>query len=55
MCGFSGFIGETEGDGETRKAVLKKMMDKIAHRGPDSEGMFVDDKAALGFRKHNRP
>ncbi len=51
MCGFSGFIGETEGDGETRKAVLKKMMDKIAHRGPDSEGMFVDDKAALGFRR----
>lgn len=31
MCGFSGFIGETEGDEETRKVVLKKMTDKIAH------------------------
>lgn len=51
MCGFSGFIGTTEGDMDSRKAILKKMMDKIAHRGPDQEGMFVDDKVALGFRR----
>ena len=51
MCGFSGFIGTTEGDMDSRKAILKNMMDKIAHRGPDQEGMFVDDKVALGFRR----
>lgn len=51
MCGFSGYAGTTEGDQESRRAVLKKMMDKIAHRGPDQEGMFVNDKVALGFRR----
>ncbi len=51
MCGFSGFAGITEGNEESRKAILKKMMDKIAHRGPDQEGMFVNDKVALGFRR----
>lgn len=51
MCGFSGFAGATDGNEENRKAILKKMMDKIAHRGPDQEGMYVDDRVALGFRR----
>ncbi len=51
MCGFSGFAGDIGQDEEFRKQILKKMMDKIAHRGPDQEGMFVNDKIALGFRR----
>lgn len=51
MCGFSGFIGLSDKDNESRKEILKKMMDRIAHRGPDQEGMFVNDKVALGFRR----
>ncbi len=47
MCGICGFIGNTQND----KAVLKKMMDKIAHRGPDDEGMYVDRHAAIGHRR----
>lgn len=47
MCGFTGFVGEV-GD---REQVLMNMMDTIVHRGPDSEGKFVDDVAALGFRR----
>lgn len=47
MCGFTGFIGETE----EREQVLERMMDTIVHRGPDSSGKFVDDNAALGFRR----
>lgn len=47
MCGICGFFGETENS----KAVLKKMMDKIAHRGPDDEGMYVDKLAAIGHRR----
>ncbi len=27
------------------------MTDKIAHRGPDQEGMFLSEQAALGFRR----
>lgn len=51
MCGFSGFAGAVEESGDSRKEILKRMMDKIAHRGPDQEGMFVNDKVALGFRR----
>ena len=50
MCGVSGFIGKTGAD-KDREAILKGMMDKIAHRGPDQEGMFVDENVALGFRR----
>jgi len=47
MCGICGFAGETE----NKKEILKTMMDKIAHRGPDDEGMYVDNKVALGHRR----
>lgn len=47
MCGFAGFIGKVE----NREEVLVNMMNTIIHRGPDSEGKYVDDDAALGFRR----
>ncbi|MBR3646110.1 MAG: asparagine synthase (glutamine-hydrolyzing) [Lachnospiraceae bacterium] len=47
MCGICGFAGEVENS----KVVLKKMMDKIAHRGPDDEGMYVDKYVAIGHRR----
>ena len=47
MCGFSGFAGNNC----KKEDVLKRMTDKIAHRGPDQEGMFLSEKAALGFRR----
>lgn len=48
MCGISGFTGKVSGD---KEKILVKMMDKIAHRGPDQAGTFVDEDAALGFRR----
>ena len=47
MCGICGFIGEVDDS----KKVLKQMMDKIAHRGPDDEGMYVDNDVAIGHRR----
>ena len=47
MCGFAGFVGEVE----NREQVLKAMMNTIIHRGPDSEGIYIDEEAALGFRR----
>lgn len=47
MCGICGFAGPVKNN----KDVLKKMMDKIAHRGPDDEGMYVDDNVAIGHRR----
>lgn len=48
MCGISGFTGSVSGN---KEEILTKMMDKIAHRGPDQAGTFCDDDAALGFRR----
>lgn len=47
MCGFTGFIGKID----KREEVLTSMMDTIIHRGPDSSGQFIDEEAALGFRR----
>ncbi len=47
MCGFVGFSGKLE----HKKEILNKMMGRIVHRGPDSEGEFIDDDVALGFRR----
>ena len=52
MCGIAGWINldnnETNRDAE---AVLHSMCDTIVHRGPDSEGLWVDETAALGMRR----
>ena len=52
MCGFIGFTGQLE----NREAILRKMADRIAHRGPDMEGFHISgegaaDSIALGFRR----
>ncbi len=47
MCGFAGFTNFIGDDG----TVITKMMDKIVHRGPDSDGKFVDESIAMGFRR----
>lgn len=49
MCGFVGFIDEERG--YDREATVRAMADAIAHRGPDSDGYFVDGQCALGFRR----
>ena len=48
MCGFAGFYG---GECEDRRQVVENMGREIAHRGPDDDGIFTDDTAALGFRR----
>ena len=48
MCGIAGFINAREAaDG----AVLQTMLARIAHRGPDGQGVFLDGRAALGHRR----
>lgn len=47
MCGIAGYISSEE----TSREVLKKMTDRIAHRGPDAEGFYLDKRAALGHRR----
>lgn len=47
MCGIAGFVGA--GDG----AVLRRMTDRLAHRGPDAEGFFEKPDAGV-FLGHRR-
>ena len=47
MCGFSGFIDNIP----NKKNILESMMDEIIHRGPDESGEYIDENAALGFRR----
>ncbi len=47
MCGFCGFTGELI----NREQLLRNMADKITHRGPDSEGVYMDDTLAMAFRR----
>ncbi len=47
MCGIVGFINNSK----NKKPIIKKMNDRIIHRGPDSEGFYVDDFIALGHRR----
>lgn len=47
MCGFVGFTNKISDSGE----VLSRMTESIKHRGPDSEGEYIDSDVALGFRR----
>lgn len=47
MCGIAGYISNKGID----QKVLKKMTDRIAHRGPDGEGFFTDELCGLGHRR----
>ena len=44
MCGIAGFISPTRANA----AALAPMLARIAHRGPDGQGTFVEGPAALG-------
>lgn len=50
MCGFVGFAAAKLEQAEAR-ATIKAMGDLIAHRGPDGEGFYVDERVALGHRR----
>src|SRR5437899_1784270 len=49
MCGIVGLLSlnGSRPDG----AVLKRMTDAIAHRGPDGEGQYLDGPVGLGNRR----
>ena len=50
MCGI---VGRFERDGERQvdRAQIRRMCDRIVHRGPDDEGQFVEGSVGLGVRR----
>ncbi len=47
MCGITGFISKDK----NKDKIIKKMSDRIIHRGPDQEGYYTDENVALGHRR----
>ncbi|GAA3218542.1 asparagine synthase (glutamine-hydrolyzing) [Actinocorallia longicatena] len=45
MCGIAGVSGRPDAD------LVRRMCAAVAHRGPDGEGLYTDDHAALGTRR----
>ena len=52
MCGIAGWINLKQSDAKDHaEAVLHSMCETILHRGPNSEGLWLDDTVALGMRR----
>src|SRR5574343_75782 len=49
MCGITGIFNIN--GASVSKSVLKSMTDKIAHRGPDGEGLYTEENIGLGHRR----
>jgi asparagine synthase (glutamine-hydrolysing) len=49
MCGISVIVSKN--NAVVDKSLLKKMNDKIVHRGPDDEGYYYGKNFGLGFRR----
>lgn len=47
MCGIAGIVGQPG----QREDVMRRMLDVLAHRGPDGEGLAQDAHAILGHRR----
>ncbi len=50
MCGIAGYL-QLDGAPAADLALLRRMNDALAHRGPDDEGYLVDGPVALGMRR----
>jgi len=50
MCGIAGLM-DLRGGRRIDAEVLRKMTNVLVHRGPDSDGYFIDENVALGFRR----
>lgn len=51
MCGITGFIHFSSHNKEQASRKIRKMARTMIHRGPDEEGFYVDDHAALGHKR----
>ena len=47
MCGIVGYFDNTS----NKDIVIKKMMDRMFHRGPDMGDLYTDEACGLGFRR----
>ncbi|HEY0459835.1 MAG TPA: asparagine synthase (glutamine-hydrolyzing) [Pyrinomonadaceae bacterium] len=51
MCGIAGWINLENKSSQNGEATLHAMCERMKHRGPDSEGLWVENQVALGMRR----
>ncbi len=51
MCGIAGWINLENKSSQNDEAVLHSMCERMKHRGPDSEGLWLENQVALGMRR----
>lgn len=54
MCGISGFVsfrGSSSGTADADRDVLKRMTDRLSHRGPDADGFWSAANVHFGHRR----
>ncbi len=51
MCGINGIAFSTRSRRHVDATELKTMRDVITHRGPDDEGIYIDENVGLGHRR----
>ena len=52
MCGIAGFLNPRNNDKKTEEEIyqiLKKMNEVQRHRGPDDEGIFLENGSRFAF------
>lgn len=50
MCGIAGKVS-ARGGGSIDRSLLERMCAALAHRGPDSRGLFIGDGVGLGIQR----
>ena len=50
MCGITGYFHYNHSE-PVSPEVLKKMLDRLSHRGPDESGIYIDDHIGLGHAR----
>lgn len=51
MCGINGIVYSLESGRKVDPQMLIRMRDALRHRGPDEEGIFVEQNVGLGHRR----
>ena len=48
MCAIAGLVGQAT---DQARAAMPRMLDAIRHRGPDDEGVWLEEGVCLGHRR----
>ena len=51
MCGINGIAFSRQSGRQVDADLLQRMRDVLTHRGPDDEGLFIDENVGLGHRR----